>query len=219
MGSPITNPPQQPGVSVAAGSIVCLDLRAEGKLLVEGRRRRRLGLRRGPGRRRRQALRHHAPQRHPPAGPRGLLRHDDRPDALAAVRLCGRNAGPRHARGVHAHLADAGRRHDLREHEPRRGGVAGRRGRPDQLVEPLPAGPQRKSAPPGRPLAARFESLPVRSWPALRGPRRQPQGLCLRRRNGADPLAGTTRRPACRDSRSRPAGRRGPLARRRPATA
>ncbi len=33
MGSPITNPPQQPGVSVAAGSIVCLDLRAEGKLL------------------------------------------------------------------------------------------------------------------------------------------------------------------------------------------
>ena len=33
MGSPITNPPQQPGVSVAAGNIVCLDLRAEGKLL------------------------------------------------------------------------------------------------------------------------------------------------------------------------------------------
>ncbi len=33
MGSPITNPPQQPGVSVAGGSIVCLDLRAEGKLL------------------------------------------------------------------------------------------------------------------------------------------------------------------------------------------
>ncbi len=33
MGSPITNPPQQPGVSVASGSIVCLDLRAEGKLL------------------------------------------------------------------------------------------------------------------------------------------------------------------------------------------
>ncbi len=33
MGSPITNPPQQPGVSIAAGSIVCLDLRAEGKLL------------------------------------------------------------------------------------------------------------------------------------------------------------------------------------------
>jgi outer membrane protein assembly factor BamB len=33
MGSPITNPLQQPGVSVAAGSIVCLDLRAEGKLL------------------------------------------------------------------------------------------------------------------------------------------------------------------------------------------
>ncbi|MGA2256968.1 MAG: PQQ-binding-like beta-propeller repeat protein, partial [Thermoguttaceae bacterium] len=33
MGSPITNPPQQPGVTVAAGSVVCLDLRAEGKLL------------------------------------------------------------------------------------------------------------------------------------------------------------------------------------------
>ncbi len=33
MGSPITNPPQQPGVSVAAGCIVCLDLRAEGKLI------------------------------------------------------------------------------------------------------------------------------------------------------------------------------------------
>jgi len=33
LGSPITNPPQQPGVSVAAGSLVCLDLRAEGKLL------------------------------------------------------------------------------------------------------------------------------------------------------------------------------------------
>ena len=33
MGLPITNPPQQPGVAVAAGSIVCLDLRAEGKLL------------------------------------------------------------------------------------------------------------------------------------------------------------------------------------------
>ena len=33
MGTPITNPPQQPGVSIAAGSIVCLDLRAEGKLL------------------------------------------------------------------------------------------------------------------------------------------------------------------------------------------
>jgi len=33
MGPPITNPPQQPGPSVAAGSLVCLDLRAEGKLL------------------------------------------------------------------------------------------------------------------------------------------------------------------------------------------
>jgi outer membrane protein assembly factor BamB len=33
MGSPITNPPPQPGVSVAAGSVVCLDLGAEGKLL------------------------------------------------------------------------------------------------------------------------------------------------------------------------------------------
>jgi len=33
IGSPITNPLQQPGMSVAAGSIVCLDLRAEGKLL------------------------------------------------------------------------------------------------------------------------------------------------------------------------------------------
>jgi outer membrane protein assembly factor BamB len=33
MGSPITNPPQQPGVSVASGNLVCLDLRAEGKLL------------------------------------------------------------------------------------------------------------------------------------------------------------------------------------------
>ena len=33
MGSPITNPPQQPAVPVAAGSIVCLDLHAEGKLL------------------------------------------------------------------------------------------------------------------------------------------------------------------------------------------
>ena len=46
-------------------------------------------------------------------------------------------------------------------------------------------------APHGRPLAARLESLPLRSWPALRGPRRQPQGLCLGRRNGPDPLAGT----------------------------
>jgi outer membrane protein assembly factor BamB len=33
MGLPITNPSQQPGVSIAAGCIVCLDLRAEGKLL------------------------------------------------------------------------------------------------------------------------------------------------------------------------------------------
>ena len=33
MGSPITKPPPQPGVSVAAGNILCLDLRAEGKLL------------------------------------------------------------------------------------------------------------------------------------------------------------------------------------------
>jgi outer membrane protein assembly factor BamB len=33
MGSPITNPPQQPGVSIASGSMICLDLRAEGKLL------------------------------------------------------------------------------------------------------------------------------------------------------------------------------------------
>lgn len=33
MGTQITNPAQQPGLSVAAGSIVCLDLRAEGKLL------------------------------------------------------------------------------------------------------------------------------------------------------------------------------------------
>ncbi len=33
MGSPIGNSPQQPTVAVAAGSIVCLDLHAEGKLL------------------------------------------------------------------------------------------------------------------------------------------------------------------------------------------
>ena len=33
MGWPVTSPPQQPGTAVAAGSIVCLDLRAEGKLL------------------------------------------------------------------------------------------------------------------------------------------------------------------------------------------
>ena len=33
MGSPISNSPQQPTVPVAAGSIVCLDLHAEGKLL------------------------------------------------------------------------------------------------------------------------------------------------------------------------------------------
>ena len=33
MGPPITNPPPQPGMSVAASSMVCLDLRAEGKLL------------------------------------------------------------------------------------------------------------------------------------------------------------------------------------------
>ena len=53
MGSPITNPPQQPGVSIAAGSIVCLDLRGR-QVVVAGRGRRRLGLRRGPGRRRRR---------------------------------------------------------------------------------------------------------------------------------------------------------------------
>ena len=45
-------------------------------------------------------------------------------------------------------------------------------------------------------------------------PADSPQGLCLRRRHGADPLAGTARRPAGRDPRSRPAGRRGPPARR-----
>ena len=33
VGTPVTNPPQQPGVAIASGSIVCLDLRAEGKLL------------------------------------------------------------------------------------------------------------------------------------------------------------------------------------------
>jgi outer membrane protein assembly factor BamB len=33
MGSPITNAPQQPAVPVAAGSIICLDLHAEGKQL------------------------------------------------------------------------------------------------------------------------------------------------------------------------------------------
>jgi outer membrane protein assembly factor BamB len=33
MGTPITNPPQQPGIASSGGSIVCMDLRAEGKLL------------------------------------------------------------------------------------------------------------------------------------------------------------------------------------------
>ncbi len=33
LGTPITNPPQQPGATVPGGSIACMDLRAEGKLL------------------------------------------------------------------------------------------------------------------------------------------------------------------------------------------
>ena len=121
MGSPITNPPQQPGVTVAAGSIVCLDLRAEGKLLWRVAAEEGWAFDGAPVVGGAEALRHHAPRRHSPAGPRRLLRHDDRPHALAAVRLCGGNARPRHARGMHAQLADAGRRHDLREYEPRRG--------------------------------------------------------------------------------------------------
>ncbi len=207
MGSPITNPPQQAaGTSLAGGSIVCLDLRAEGKLLWRAKAEEGWAFDGAPvvdGERLFVAMR----------------RADIRPQAHVACfdtttgRMRWRRficAAETPARAALAEctqqLAHASRRHDLREHEPRRSRGRGRRLRPDQLAHALPAGCSGNLARMDPHWSRDLNPCLFDRGRLVRRPGGQPKGLCLRRRHGTNPMAGQGQRQSDGETGSRPAG-------------
>ncbi len=190
MGSAVTSQPQQAGRRPAVpGSLVCLDLEAEGKLLwkvapeegwaFEGRR-----WSQGPASWRPCAAatsgrRPTSPVSTPrPAGSAGG-------GSSAAAETPARGMLPQ---STHNLLTLAG---DTLYYNTNLGAVAALSADDGRVlwVSLYPRAPPRRPAAPGAPLAARSEPLPGRPRHAAGGPGRQPANLRPGRRHRPDPLA------------------------------
>ena len=119
MGTPITNPVQRPGVATSGGSIVCLDLCAEGKLLWRELQRKAGAVQRRTDCQRCADVRSIAAPGYPPAGARRLFRHRDRPYGAGDGLSAQPRPPPRGNTGIHARSTDFLRGDHIRKHEPR----------------------------------------------------------------------------------------------------
>ena len=123
MGSSITSRPQASTSGVRPGSLICVDLNSQGRLLWQVTAGGGLGVRGGAAGQRRRRLRGHAADRHSTPGPRRLPRRAERQSPLAAFRLRGGDPGPGHLVREHAQPPHPALRYAVLQHQP------GRRGR------------------------------------------------------------------------------------------